>query len=231
MYRKNINTLRTEFSTVSCSLFPRCSGCKHLDSLHYPPIWKEMLSFFEKRNLGSIELVLREVSHWRSKVKLAVRKGETPLIGLFQGGTHQVVDMKECPMHVPCINEAMSEIRKQIEGIEPYDETRGRLKYIQMHAERSSQKVQLALVWNGGPLSSLETDFVQRLYNSWDHWHSIWMNEQPLQNNQIFGPNWKRLFGQEDLWQEISGMQVCYHPACFAQAHLPVFEAMLDYLL
>lgn len=212
---------------IFCDVFPICSGCSRQKNLESPSIWKEILS-----SLGSSELVCGDLLAWRSRAKLAVRGSvDSPLIGLFEEKSHTVIDLSCCPLHYPVMDEALLRIRKQMKiyRIEPYEEKKhmGRLRYLQMVSDR--QKVQLTLVWNGESLTEKEKSFVKQLYKE-EIFHSIWSNYQPKRSNTILGNFWKLEEGEEDFFQEIRGISFAFHPSCFAQAHLSLFEKMIEYI-
>ncbi len=231
-----INRLRTEFPTkdISCSLFPLCSGCKLQKNVRFPPIWKEVVNFFTAKNITA-ELISKEITEYRSKVKLAVRGSFLlPQIGLFREGTHEIVDMPFCPLHYPVIDEACALIRKKIteHKIEPYAENtrKGRLKYIQMLVNRKTNKIQVSFIFNDNLLNKNEIKFLEDLYLNSIFFHSVWVNLFPGSSNTILGDNWKLFHGEEYFEQELLGMSFYFHPSCFSQAHLSVFEDMLEYL-
>ncbi len=176
----------------------------------------------------------KEITHWRSKAKLAVRGTfQNLLIGLFEQGSHAVVDLKNCPLHYPIMDGALFEIRKGIKEhkVDPYVEKGhlGRLKYLQMFTDLKTLKIQLTLVFNGKTLQENERAFVKQLYTS-GIFHSIWANYHPEKTNSIFSSSWQLLEGEEDFFQEIRGICFAFHPSCFAQAHIPLFEEMISYI-
>lgn len=242
MVRTNIDKLRTDFSTskgldqFSCAHFPACSGCRFQQNVASPPIWKQVIEYFGSKNFSSqVELKTQEIIGWRTKSKLSVRgTSKFPQIGLYKEGTHDVVNMQECPLHTSSMNEALSLVRKNIMrfGIEPYNEStgRGRIKYLQMVSQRKTGKIQLSLVVHGENLHEEEKIFVKQLYNDWNLWHSIWINYLPEKTNRILGDRWEKIYGEETFWQEIAGMAFCFHPSCFSQAHLSMFEEMLFFI-
>ncbi len=235
-YKVVINRLQTEFPTkdITCSLFPKCSGCKLQKNVRLPPVWKEITIFFESKNIIA-ELVSKEITEYRSKVKLAIRGSITvPQIGLFMEGTHEIMDMPFCPLHYPIMDKASALIKEKMmqHEIAPYEESesRGCLRYIQMVVDRKTNKLQLSLVINGENLSEKEFKFIHDIYESGSFWHSIWVNFLPGSTNTILGNNWKLLHGEEEFWQELLGIDFYFHPSCFSQAHLSVFEEMLQYI-
>ena len=88
-----------------------------------------------------------------------------PLIGLYEEGTHNVVDIPQCKAHHPNINAAVELLRQGIAelDIEPYveDEGTGELRYVQVndgcnntqHVSSSSRKI---YEWKGSGYFSLE---------------------------------------------------------------------------
>lgn len=217
----------------SCLLFPRCSGCKSLVEVRNPPIWKDVKCFFNSLNY-EIKLVSKEIIGWRSKAKLAVRDSEKgAVIGLFEENSHLVVNIDQCPLHYEKMNLALKKIHDWIKacGIKAYDEKKhaGSLKYIQMVFNPKKSSIQLTLVFNAVTLKEEEKLFVKMLYNEF-FFHSIWVNFCIEKTNSIFGKKWELLEGEEDFFQEIRGISFCFHPSCFSQAHISLFEEMIAYI-
>lgn len=218
----------------TCPLFSTCSGCKIIQDVRSPEIWREMLDFFKGIYPFDLELVSDEITHWRSRAKLAVRGSfQNPKIGLFEEGSHKVVDMGSCPMHYPNMDKALEEIRKEITKcqVKPYEEIghKGRLRYFQMVIQKTTGKIQLSLVFNSKELEKNEIEFVKQLYKT-GFFHSIWINYLPEKTNTILGNQWELLEGEEDFFQKIGAHSFAFHPSCFAQAHLTVFEKMIAYV-
>lgn len=218
-----------------CPHFGECAGCSELLSLRPPPLWEEVLSFFSP--FSAPEFHVGPPLHWRHRAKVAVRGTSShPLIGLFKRFSHQVFPIPECLVHHPHLNCAFASVREWIKknGIVPYDEAmgKGELRYLQGVVQRESGRIQLSFVFNS-PLS--KGDRVDRwrdllLQLGEEHsslWHSLWMNfnDQPI--NTIFGSNWMLAWGEELLWEKFQDVNVCYGPASFGQANLPLFESML----
>jgi len=217
-----------------CPHFNACAGCSEHLSLNPPPLWEEMTSFFNpllsKFHAGS-------PLHWRHRAKVAVRGSLTqPLIGLFKRFSHDVFPIPECQVHHPHLNQAFTLVHQwmQKNHILPYEEKNGKgdLRYLQGIVERSSGRIQLTFVFNSSHLKMAKIDhwraLMMQLAN--EHptlWHSLWINfnDQPM--NTIFGPEWIRVYGEELLWEKFENTDVCYGPASFGQANLPLFERML----
>ena len=110
--------------------------------------------------------------------------------------------------------------------MEPYCEQThsGVLRYIQMVAERKSRRVQLTLV------ATKDDPFlekcVKQLYTE-GGFHAIWINFQPERTNTIFGKRWKLCEGEPYIEEKIADAACFFHPACFMQAHISLFEEIV----
>ncbi|KAH1077009.1 hypothetical protein GYH30_052490 [Glycine max] len=181
---------------------------------------------------------------WRCRAKLAVRGSSTePLIGLYEEGTHNVVDIPQCQADHPNIKAAVELLRRGITelGVEPFieDEGAGDL-HVQMAVTTyntslptaqicKNGKVQVTLVWNSRNENSPGSDKLNALVNFlWKNGgphsrlhliHSVWANFQTSTNNIIFGDKWKHLLGERDFWEHVGGIDVSLAPSSFGQAN------------
>jgi tRNA/tmRNA/rRNA uracil-C5-methylase (TrmA/RlmC/RlmD family) len=220
------------YKDIHCPHFAICSGCTINKDVDNPPLLKEVQNFFSEHSVP-FNYYSEQVVKWRYRAKLAVRgSAENPLIGLYENGTHQVVDIPLCRVHHPSINQAVEKLKTWIKvyKIKPYNEItqEGLLRYVQCVVNRSSGRVQLSLVLNasGGREELLAAKLLWELNP--DGWHSIWINWNQQRTNVIFGKEWVLVEGEEDLWETLAGAKVCFHPANFAQANLAVFERLLN---
>ncbi|KAI3722214.1 hypothetical protein L2E82_33244 [Cichorium intybus] len=239
------NPKTTPISSSGCSLncphFESCSGCTHEDNLHRPVILDEATTFFKKLGVSDFTFDTCRLWGWRCRAKLAIRGSSTdPLIGLYQEGTHNVVDIPDCK-------------GIKILNIEPYDEDErtGYLRYVQMAvttyntslpaSERyRSGRVQVSLVWNSRSETSASSEKLNDLAtfmwrnggpNSKVHLiHSVWANFQTSTNNVIFGNRWRHLLGERDFWEHVGGIDVYLAPSSFGQANTRAFDSLLQKL-
>ncbi|KAG2714846.1 hypothetical protein I3760_03G047400 [Carya illinoinensis] len=231
--------------TLQCPHFQSCSGCTHELNLHRPVIVEEASEFFKTVGVSDFTFDSCRLWEWRCRAKLAVRGTvESPLIGLYQEGTHNVVDIPDCKAHHPNINAAVDLLRQGITemNVEPYDEDLGTgdLRYIQMAvttydtslpaSERyRNGKVQVALVWNSrnenspssNKLNALATFLWRKggLKSNAHLIHSVWANFQTSTNNIIFGNRWRHLLGERDFWEHVGGIDISLAPSSFGQAN------------
>lgn len=223
-------------SNIRCDYFPACSGCEIQQSVTFPSIYQEIKLFFNSLGGNDVPLFHDLVVHWRTRSKLAVRGSiRCSEIGLFRKGTHEVVSIPLCPLHHIKILDAYAVLKKSIEALEilPYEEngSRGEIRYVQFVVERETGRVQLTLVFNGSSKNVRIESLVKQLYNEGD-FLGIWVNYQPMATNRIFGDVWE-FFSylpqhKKYVWEKMGNCRFALHPACFAQAHLPMFDKMLN---
>ncbi|XP_057983553.1 uncharacterized protein LOC131168266 [Malania oleifera] len=238
---------------LQCPHFQSCSGCSHELNLHRPVILDEVTDFFKSHGVSDFTFDTCRLWGWRCRAKLAVRGSPiSPLIGLYQEGTHNVVDIPQCKAHHPNINVAVELLKQGITklNIEPYneDEGTGELRYVQMAvtthntslpaSERyRNGKVQVTLVWNSRSENSASAEKLNNLANFlWRNGgrsrkfhliHSVWANFQTSANNVIFGNRWRHLIGERDFWEHVGGIDVSIAPSSFGQANTRAFNSLL----
>ncbi len=227
-HEQPMNNVMNDFST--CLHFSLCSGCSLDKNFFNPPIKQQILSYFD--GLGA-PLSFRSTgfASTRWKAKLAIRGSfDNPQIGLFKRNSHEVVSIPRCLVHHPSINRGVEILRDAVRAhrIPPYSESppSGLLRYAQLFVERSSGRVQLSLSLNAAEIPPILAPFFENLAKS-SLWHSIWVNCNPGSTNRIFSDDWRQISGESWLWQKFGKAEAAYHPAAFAQAHLPLFEEML----
>ncbi|XP_058753726.1 uncharacterized protein LOC131626908 isoform X3 [Vicia villosa] len=241
---------------LHCPHFQSCSGCTHELNLHRPVILDDATNFFRKYGVTDFTFDTCNLWGWRCRAKLAVRGSSTsPLIGLYEEGTHNVVDIPQCKAHHPNINAAVELLRQGITelDVDPYleDEGTGELRYVQMAVTTHSTslpaaqrymngKVQVTLVWNSRKENSHGSDKLNALANFlWRNGgpqsrlhliHSVWANFQTSDKNIIFGNRWRHLLGERDFWERVGGIDVSLAPSSFGQANTRAFDSLLQKL-
>ncbi|KAM7506503.1 hypothetical protein LguiA_016956 [Lonicera macranthoides] len=254
---ENPNATPPPLPSLTCALqcphFESCSGCTQEFNLHRPLILDQVTSFFNKFGISDFNFDSCKLWGWRCRAKLAVRGSSTnPLIGLYEEGTHNIVDIPDCKAHHPNINAAVEILKQGIVelNVQPYNEDQGtgELRYVQMAvttyntslpaSERyRNGKVQVALVWNSRNENSPNSEKLDALAkflwrnggpNKKVHLiHSVWANFQTSTNNIIFGNRWRHLLGEREFWEHVGGIDVSLAPSSFGQANTRAFDSLL----
>lgn len=215
-----------KLSTIGCVHFGPCGGCT-LDNPNSPAIWETIQEFFAEHEAPLSELQIGAITGWRTKAKLAVRGKTIPQIGLFRAGTHDVLEIPNCKIHHPSINQAVKIVEQAIidQNISLYDEKtkKGLLRYIQCFVNVQTEQVQLVLIVQA------KDEATDRLVHQLEQnplFHSIWLNIQPQATNTILGESWQLVYGPAFLEQTLAGQKFLFHPGAFSQAHWTLFEKL-----
>jgi 23S rRNA (uracil1939-C5)-methyltransferase len=169
---------------------------------------------------------------YRHRARLMVRgRAGAPKIGLFQAGTHRIVDTPHCAVHHPRINEVAAALRRAMcaTGTQPYVDRShtGLLRALQVVVERTRERVQVALVANSKDPHSLDALAAVLHAELGDLVQGLFWNGNPARANAILGPHWRRLAGEPMLRERIGGASVFFPPGAFGQANLPLFERIV----
>lgn len=217
---------------LTCPHRPPCPGCPRFGATNLAPSARALLLPLCIRTGATLETTgSSEREGFRRRARLAVRgRAQSPKVGIFEAGTHRVVDIPHCRIHHPVINEVIAVLKRVLRqaGATPYSDTAhcGLVRYVQVTVERGRDQAQVVLVTNdetpdsAGPLLSvLETALGDSL-------HSLWWNGNPERTNAILGPHWQRFVGPEALRERVGGVSVFFPPGAFGQSHFSLAESM-----
>jgi 23S rRNA (uracil1939-C5)-methyltransferase len=212
-------------SAAPCPHRPPCPGCPRYGEPGIAPAAREALAAFAARaGVPAPPVIDASGFASRHRARLMVRgRTRTPKIGLFQRGSHQIVDIPQCRIHHPLINRVAAAVRSAAHraGIEPYADRphRGALRAIQVVVERRSQTAQLVLVENAahpGAAAALAQPIQHALGNAL---HSLWWNGNSERGNAILGSAWQRISGPETIVEDVADCEIAFPPGAFGQSH------------
>ena len=224
---------RPASESIRCSHRPPCPGCPRFGESGVGSATAERLARLAARySLPQPHIVEGAAEGFRHRARLSVRgRARSPKIGLFQQGSHRIVDTPNCVVHHPAINRVAAGVKRAIRatGVAPYADRphKGLVRGIQAVVERSSQRVQLVLIENVDDaaashplLTAIERELDGEL-------HSLWWNGNPERSNTILGAHWQHISGAAMVEERIGGASVFFPPAAFGQANLPLADRMV----
>ncbi len=219
---------------LDCPHRPPCPGCPRLGEPDIAPAARAALDDLARaRGLLGVRVVRGAATGFRHRARLATRgRSRSPKIGIFEAGSHRIVDIPRCLVHHPLVNDVAREARAAIRdtGTALYsdDAHAGLLRYLQIVVERSTTTAQVVAVMNddaparGEPfLGALRERLGPRL-------HSLFWNGNPARTNAILGPHWHRVTGPEAIREQIGGASVFYPPGGFGQSHLELSAELVS---
>lgn len=216
-----------------CPHRPPCPGCpRYGEAGISADALADLRRLLAEAGNPPFEIVEGARSGTRHRARLMVRgRPASPKIGLFQEGSHRIVDIPECRTHHPLINRVAAALKHAIRksGVAPYADRPhgGDLRSVQIVVERSSQRAQVVLVGNdtsSAPLAATATALDSELGDSL---HSLWWNGNPERTNAILGEHWEHLGGAPAVCEEIGGVDVFFPPGAFGQSHLDLADRLV----
>lgn len=144
------------------------------------------------------------------------------IIGLFEPGTHNVIDMDECPLHVPPLRRLLEDLREELDTspIIPYDERSdsGELRYLAARAAHLTGEIMLTFVVKT-PIKHELRALTQRLIRRGHKINSAHMNINQHASNAIFGRETVRLAGSDRLRERLCDLDFEIGPTSFFQVN------------
>jgi 23S rRNA (uracil1939-C5)-methyltransferase len=141
-------------------------------------------------------------------------------IGLFEPGTHDVIDMDDCPLHVPPLRRLLKDLREELDAslVTPFDETtgEGQLRYLAARAAHLTGEIMLTFVVRT-PLKHELRAITQRLLRRGHKINSAHMNINDGPGNAIFGAETVRLAGSDRLRERLCDLDFEVGPTSFFQ--------------
>lgn len=220
---------------LHCPHLPPCPGCPRFGAADAAPPAVRLLRDFAMQQGAPFGVEVGARRAFRQRARLAVRgRRGAPKIGIFEEGSHRVVDIPSCVIHHPVINDVARDLKAAMRelGSTCYSDAAhaGLVRGLQVVVERATQRAQIVLICNGStpePALPLLKAFDTRLGSKR---HSLWWNGNPERTNVILGPHWVHHAGPEFVRETFGGASVFYPPAAFGQNNLDLFEILVDRL-
>jgi len=233
---------------VTCGIKSKCGACKYVNLDYLASLADKRQAgeqiLADAGVLAGAKLLAPEASPrplgYRSVFKLAVRPArhdavahrfpsESPeapaprfAIGLFAAGSHDVVNMDECPLHTPPLHALLADLRRELEAspLTPYDETNqtGTIRYIAARAAHLTAEVMLTFVVTSPHKAELRT-IVTNLQRRGHNINSAHMNLNSESGNAIFGAETIRLAGTDRLRERLCDLDFEVGPTAFFQVN------------
>jgi len=160
---------------------------------------------------------------YRSNAKLTLAKVRGRVkIGLYRRGTHEVVDIGDCPLHHPLINRIVAVAREEIErqDVFVYDpvKRRGLLRYLAIKVSPSMEKAMVTFVTAERDYRQI-THLAKWLKKKVPQVVSVQQNVNASSGNAIFGRETLKMLGVPDLIDSVGDIRLRISPTSFFQVN------------
>lgn len=224
----------------NCIVADKCGGCQwqHID-YHYQLEAKQNLVIQALEHIGGFTspsvapILTTETSlAYRNKATYPLKRSATGQVqaGYYHQGSHQLINLNQCPVQDARLNPLLAEIKQDIEqlGWSVYNEERhqGRLRHLSLRIGRRTGEMLLTLVTTDWRLQNLDAQ-AQKWLSRYPKLVGICVNQNPNRTNVIFGDETRCIAGQPYLQEEFAGLQLQLKSETFFQVNTEVAEALL----
>lgn len=211
-----------------CAHYPNCVGCPFVGVAYGEQLRRKReivaASLAAYPRLAGVEVPeivgSPRAFGYRNQAKLVARAGvHGVLLGIYKPGTHDVVDIRACPVHAPPINDVLRHIAAMVErfDVSVYDEVArtGLLRYVVVRASLWNRTAQVILVATG---RALPVGFARALARGRGV-ASVVLNVNADPGNAIFGGDFISLTKEDSIIEKIGGLRLRTRAGAFLQAN------------
>jgi 23S rRNA (uracil1939-C5)-methyltransferase len=227
-----------------CIVADKCGGCQwqHVDYDYQLEAKRNHLVQALERMGGFRDIDINPVLNvseplgYRNKATYPLRRSSTGQVqaGYYQKGSHQIVNLNQCPIQDPRLNPLLSEVKQDLQtrGWGIYDETlhRGKVRHLGLRIGRHTGEILLTLVARDANLDGLEEQ-AQTWLTRYPNLVGVSLNLNADRTNAIFGKETRTIAGQSYLKEEFAGLKFQILPDTFFQVHTEQAEALLQVIL
>lgn len=156
------------------------------------------------------------------------------MAGYYQKGSHQLINLNQCPIQDERLNPLLAEVKQDIQkrGWSLYDETlhRGKLRHLGLRIGRQTGEMLLTLVTKEPGLLGLEEQ-AQEWISRYPGLVGVLVNVNGDRTNAIFGPETRCIAGRAYLHELLAGLTFQIRPDTFFQINTEVAEALIQVIL
>jgi len=226
---------------AKCMVADKCGGCQwqHIAS-EYQQSAKHNLVVQALERIGGFTappvapiLTADSSLAYRNKATYPLRRSSTGQVqaGYYQKGSHQLINLNQCPVQDSRLNPLLAEIKQDIQqlGWSVYDERRhqGRLRHLSLRIGRRTGEMLLTLIATDWNLKDLEVQ-AQKWLTRYPKLVGIFVNRNPNRTNVIFGSETRCIAGQPYLREEFAGLEFQLLPETFFQVNTEAAEGLLN---
>lgn len=150
--------------------------------------------------------------------------------GYYRKGSHQLVNLNQCPIQDPRLNPLLSDIKVDIQnqGWSIYNETKhqGKLRHLALRIGHHTGEMLLTLISTSADLPNL-TEQAEAWLTEYPDLVGVCINENPQKGNMIWGEVTKAIAGRSYLEEQFAGLTLQLRPETFFQVNTTAAEALL----
>lgn len=224
----------------ACIVADKCGGCQwqHVNYLSQLESKRNQVIQALERIGGFVNFPVDPVLaadsplSYRNKATYPLARSSTGQVqaGYYQKGSHQLINLNQCPIQDSRLNPLLAEVKQDIQkrGWGIYDEQhhRGKVRHLGLRIGRRTGEILLTLMSKDGNLAGLPEQ-AQAWLDRYPDLVGVCLNINPAKGNTIFGEETRCIAGSHELREEFAGLTFRIQPNTFFQVHTEQAEALL----
>ena len=225
-----------------CPLHNACGGCQwqFVDYNHQlevkQNIVKETLSKALQKDVFVEEIIPSPLQkEFRHKIQMPVSQTKNSkrfLIGYYKKNSHNLVNIKYCPIQPKIVDEIIEKIRieAQNNNISAYNEKlhKGELRHIIIRISESNGVILICFVVNNNKISKQIMNLAQNIFDEFSIVKGVSVNFNTFKNNVILGKETKNIIGESTYIEKIDNIEYVISPDSFFQVNPSSFKNILN---
>lgn len=226
-----------------CIVADKCGGCQwqHIDYGYQLQAKREQIIQALQR-IGKISqppvasVLAASPLAYRNKATYPLGISSTRKIqaGYYRQGSHQLVNLNQCPVQDSRLNPLLAAIKQDIQqrGWSIYDEQshQGSLRHISLRIGRHTGQILLTLISKNHELPNSQEQ-AQIWLQRYPQLVGVCLNYNPKPTNTIFGQHTYTLAGHPYLQEIFAGLKFKLRPETFFQVNTEAAEALLEAII
>ena len=227
-----------------CIVADKCGGCQwqHIDLEYQQVAQREQIIEVLQRIGGFTQpevlpiLTRGSGLGYRNKAIYLLGRGKTGQVqaGYYRKGTHQLVNLNQCPVQDPRLNPLLAEIKGDIQTRDwsIYNEKRhqGKLRHLSWRIGRQTGEILLTLVTTDWQLQDIEEQGEIWLAR-YPELVGVCLNYNGDRTNSIFGSQTRSVVGRPYLREIFADLEFQLRPETFFQVNTEAAEALLEAII
>ncbi len=224
-----------------CSMYKVCGSC-NWQYIEYNEQLNQKRNIVKEtiKNIAGIEIDPKntipspKVREYRYKVQYPVseRKSGRIISGYYKNNSHEIVNIKYCPIHNPLINEIMEYIKEnacnyKISGYNEKNNT-GMLRHVIFKQSSYNNEILIILVINSEKQNINIINFSKVLYDKYKEIIGVCVNYNNKKTNVILGSKTEKIIGQDYYTEELSGIKYKISANSFFQTNPQCGKVIFD---
>ncbi|WP_442954861.1 23S rRNA (uracil(1939)-C(5))-methyltransferase RlmD [Paenibacillus sp. SYP-B4298] len=212
-----------------CPVFDRCGGCQvqHIAYEGQLQAKEELVREAFRRYTGLNELPMKPIAGmeqpwgYRNKAQLQLQRVNGDIVaGLYEANSHALVDISDCSIQHPQVNEAVNTIKRIMDElrIPLYREHKGKdgIRTLVVRYGFQSDELQVTLVADGERIPRID-ELVRKVHEALPQVIGIALNVNGKKTSLIFGEHTRTLWGRDTMKESLAALEFELSPRAFFQ--------------